>query len=260
MTEFLVRDLDGVAEMSACESLYAGVMGLRPNDGSINPRLMIALQANSGYVLGAFADRQLVGFTYSFLARERPRGRLYQYSQLAVVDRDHQGQGLGRLLKHAQRLRCLEDGITLLRWAFDPLKARNAHFNLDVLGARLVQLVPSMYGADGFGSDAGEDTDRFIVDWDLNRPTDVRPAVPFPDDVGQQPGATVSDGADLLMTIPADWQRHSAQFGREQSDTLRAKLRRSFAEAFDSGRVGVSCRRVCDDVFGYRFTPASSGP
>lgn len=258
MPDVLVRDLDGAAEMSACETLYAGVMGLRPNDGSINPRLMIALQANSGYVLGAFAEGQLVGFAYSFLARERPRGRCYQYSQLAVVDRAHQGHGVGRLLKHAQRQRCLDDGITLMRWAFDPFKARNAYFNLDILGGRLIRLVPSMYGAHGFGTDTGEDTDRFIVDWELGE--DVRPAVPFIDAVAQQPGFTIVDGADLLIAIPADWQRYGAAFGRTRTGALRDELRRCFADAFTSGRVGVSCRRVSHDVFAYRFAPVPDVP
>jgi predicted GNAT superfamily acetyltransferase len=266
MAEVCVRDLDGAAEMTACESLYASVLELRPNDGSINPRLLIALQANSGIVLGAFVDQVLVGFAYSFLARERAGrhegsvvgDRLYQYSQLVVVATEHQGTGIGRALKAAQRQRCLADGITLLRWAFDPLKTRNAYFNLDVLGGRLVALVPSMYGTHGFGADAGDDTDRFIVDWDLTEAPDSRPCVEPGAEVAAAPGRTFGDGDDLLITVPADWPRYRAAFGPGVAAALRRDLRTSFARVLDSGRIGVSCRRVSEDVFAYRFAPAHS--
>jgi predicted GNAT superfamily acetyltransferase len=258
MSEVCVRDVDGAAEMAACEGLYASVLGLRPNDGSINPRLLTALQANSGIVLGAFTKESLVGFAYSFLARDRPARhgngeRLYQYSQLVVVATEHQGTGVGRALKYAQRQRCLGDGITLLRWAFDPLKTRNAYFNLDVLGGRLVGLVPSMYGSRGFGADTGEDTDRFIVDWDLTQPLDPDDRTRSDHPVANPPGRTVADGDDLLITVPADWQRYRAAFGPGVARALRQDLRRSFARALDSGRVGVSCRRAAEDVFAYRF-------
>lgn len=234
-----VRDVDGAAQASACAQLYARVMGLRPDDGSINPRLMIALQANSGYVLGAFDGPELIGFAYSFLARDRSSAQLYQYSQLAVVARERQGAGVGRALKHAQRERCLADGVTLMRWAFDPLKARNAHFNLDVIAGRLVRFVPSMYGAHGFGTDTGHDTDRFIVEWDLTRAART----------------VATTDADVLITVPADWTRHAATVGTAAAASQRGELMQAFSRALDDGLVGVSCLRVSQDAFAYRFTP-----
>jgi predicted GNAT superfamily acetyltransferase len=259
--EVVVRDLEGAVEMSACESLYAGVMGLRPADGSINPRLLTALQANSGIVLGALTGRTLIGFAYSFLAHERAvssgpdagGGRLYQYSQLVVVAPEHQGTGVGRMLKYAQRARCLTEGITLMRWAFDPLKTVNAHFNLDVLGARLVRLVPSMYGSHGFGTDTGEDTDRFIVDWNLTDPPEVSPPLDAPGELAAAPGRVVVDGSDLLISIPAHWQRYRAEHGADEAAALRHELRRSFGQALDSGRIGVSCQQVSKELYAYRF-------
>jgi predicted GNAT superfamily acetyltransferase len=143
-----------------------------------------------------------------------------------------------------------------MRWAFDPLKARNAYFNLDVLGGRLVELVPSMYGAHGFGADTGEDTDRFIVDWDLTASLEFRDAAEPDPQMTSAPGRTVADGDDLLITVPADWQRHRAAFGPGVTASLRQDLRTSFASALDSGRVGISCRRIAEDVFAYRFAPA----
>lgn len=258
--EVVVRDVRGATEMAACERLYGEVMGLRPGDGSINPRLLTALQANSGYVLGAFTGETVVGFAYSFLACDRmPEGTVrefYQYSQLTVVARARQGQGVGRQLKNAQRDRCLADGITRMRWAFDPVKTRNAHFNLDVLGARIVDLVPSMYGSDGFGADFDEETDRCIAEWNLERDASgTRSARIF-----RHPllvaGAGLRDGGDLLIAMPVCWSRYRGEFGRSGAVELRSRLREQFRTAIDEGLVGVSCTRIDDNVAVYRFTPA----
>ena len=41
-----------------------------------------------------------------------------------------------------------ELGVTQILWTFDPLVSRNAHLNLNALGARVTDYVPDMYGAD----------------------------------------------------------------------------------------------------------------
>jgi predicted GNAT superfamily acetyltransferase len=267
--EVIVRDVKA-DELSACESLYISVMGLRPNDGSINPRLLAALQANSGVVLGAYAGGELIGFAYSFLGREgagAARGsnaRLYQYSQLAVVSPQWQSKGVGRKLKYAQRARCLADGITVMRWAFDPVKTRNAYFNLNVLGGRVVKLIPSMYGDAGFGGDTGDRTDRFIVEWDLGAVTDTggdrrierSPTRRAEDQVGRLTLGESRHGIDeVTVAIPAQWVRYRAEHGPTAAAELRGKLRDQFTKALDAGRVGVSCDVVDPETALYRFVP-----
>lgn len=259
----VVRDLLGPGEMRDCERLYAEVMGLRPEDGSINPRLLVALQHNGGYALGAFAGDELVGFAYSFLGCDRSgpgRGELYQYSQLAVVARPMQGQGVGRRLKYAQRGRCLADGVRSIRWAYDPVKTRNAHFNLDVLGGEVTAWVGSMYGREGFGADRAEDTDRFIVTWDLSR-TGRLPQPSMPSRVGERTwpvGLVRAEGDDLLIALPARWESFRQGEGQAAARDLRARLGAVWSEALDSGRVGVSCQAVDTDVALYRFAPATA--
>jgi len=253
--EVAVRDVDGPEEMSDCVALYSRVMGLDPGDGSLNPRLLIALQHNSGIVVGAYERRDLVGFAYGFLARD-PNGSLYEYSQLAVVDAARQDHGIGRQLKHAQRERCLAAGIMTMRWVFDPLKARNAHFNLDVLGARLVALVPSMYGSEGFGADRGDDTDRFVTEWDLTRRP--RPASRVPVERAWSIGETRRDHGDLLVAVPARWSGYRAQLDPTEAAATRHKLREVFQSALLSGLIGVSCRAINEEIAVYRF--ASTGP
>jgi predicted GNAT superfamily acetyltransferase len=255
--DVIVRDIAGPREMADCDRLYGTVMGLRPGDGGINPRLLTALQHNGGYVVGAFLDEELVGFAYSFAGWDGSANRpeaVYQYSQLAVVADSMQGRGIGRRLKYAQRDRCLADGISLMRWAFDPLKTRNAHFNLDVLGGVLAELVPAMYGSRGFGVDRDDESDRFIVDWHLRR---ARSAPrPMPSRAATlAAGQSCDDGEDLLVAMPARWDSYRVRAGAGEAAQMRHQLRTTFSAALASGRVGVSCQRVTSELACYRFSP-----
>lgn len=251
----VVRDVRGLEEMEACEALYGEVMRLRPADGSINPRLLIALQHNSGHVLGAFVDDRLVGFAYSFLARDEdgPVPELYQYSQLTVVASHAQDQGIGRRLKHAQRDRCRAGGIGSIRWAFDPLRVRNAHFNLDVLGATVTRLVPAMYGSRGFGADLEDATDRFIAEWRLDDEPVPYGDRPLPAGRDWPLAAAVPDGEAVLVAVPASWERYRSRVGTSAAAGLREELRSTFADLLAAGRFGVSCQVLDPEVAVYRF-------
>ncbi|GAB1646372.1 GNAT family N-acetyltransferase [Krasilnikovia sp. MM14-A1259] len=253
-----VRDVLGHAEMTACCLLYGAVMALDPAEGSINPRLLTAMQHNGGHVVGAFVGTELVGFAYGFLGRGRDDGAaVYHYSALTVVAERVQGRGIGRRLKYAQRDRCLAGGVDRMRWAFDPFKTRNAHVNLDVLGAEVIAFVPAMYGAHGFGADRDDTSDRFIVEWTLQRPPPRRPPPP-----ARQwwPGRCLADGDDVLIGVPAEWPRRRREIGAQAADGLRRKLRDAFTAALESGRTGVSCGRVGPDIAVYRFAPGDPCP
>ncbi|MEV6015091.1 hypothetical protein [Streptomyces sp. NPDC051997] len=259
----VVRDVDGPLEMADCIALYERVMGLRHGDGSLNPRLLTALQDNSGLVVGAYLGEALVGFTYSFLARERGTDgqgpRLYQYSQLAVVAHERQGLGIGRLLKLGQRDRCLAEGTTLIRWAYDPMQTRNAHFNLDVLGAVVDAFKPAMYGASGFGTATGESTDRFIVSWHLDTPARAAVPAPAPPQGGWSVGQVYEEGDDRIVVLPDDWHRLRAEAGPEHAALLRGRLTPTFARLL-ADRTALSCVRLPGGLAAYRFTPRAAAP
>ena len=55
-------------------------------------------------------------------------------------------------------------------WSYDPLVARNANFNLNILGARPTEYVIDMYGDTRSTLHHGLDTDRVIVKWQLDGP------------------------------------------------------------------------------------------
>jgi predicted GNAT superfamily acetyltransferase len=186
-------------------------------------------------------------------------------------------RGVGRRLKLAQRERCLADGIERMRWTFDPFKTRNAHVNLDVLGGEVIAFAPAMYGARGFGVDREDESDRFTVEWPLARtdraverlpgaaPTSSaasadRGPAPAPVTRDWREGDVVADRDDVLIAVPAQWERRRAQLGTAGAAALRREVSASFAEALASGRVGVSCVRVGADLAVYRFVPRDDRP
>ncbi|MEU4619238.1 GNAT family N-acetyltransferase [Actinoplanes sp. NPDC023801] len=160
--EVLVRELDGLAELTAAARLYRTVFGYEQPEYGLSPRLLAALRQNAGSVIGAFvpggADPAgaMVGFCFGFSAVDS--GELYHYSQAAVVAAEAQGLGVGRRLKQAQAEVARLTGARTMRWTFDPYALRNAHFNLNVLGATGVRFLPDYYGGG---------TDRVLVTWDL---------------------------------------------------------------------------------------------
>jgi predicted GNAT superfamily acetyltransferase len=151
---------------------------------------MAGAQKVGGLILGAFddANQHLIGFAFAFLGRLQDR--LILYSQLTGVHPAHQSTGVGRMLKFEQHRRARDMGLEAVVWAFDPLQASNAAFNLGVLGAACRTYEVDMYGSRSDALNAGLATDRLLAEW----PTASDPAA----------GRTEpwSDGVNLIQTKP----------------------------------------------------------
>jgi predicted GNAT superfamily acetyltransferase len=164
---FRAVTLTTTSRFAEASELYREVFGYLDPAYGLNPRLLGALASNGGSVVGILDESdRLVAFAYGFCGTDR-RG-FYHYSQSAVVAAGQQGRGLGRMLKHAQKEVALSHGMSRMRWTYDPAQIRNAHFNLDVLGARGRWFAPDMYGPG---------TDRVVVEWDLTREHSATPEV-----------------------------------------------------------------------------------
>ncbi|GAB3490434.1 GNAT family N-acetyltransferase [Nocardiopsis coralliicola] len=227
----VVETLTSAADLDQATALYRDVFGYTDQRQGASPRLLTALRSNGGSVVGARgAHGRIVAFAYGFLGTD---GRsTYHYSQAAVVDAAYQGRGLGRALKAAQREVALSWGTTRMRWTYDPLLARNAHFNLDVLGAVGRWFSPGYYG-DG--------TDRVTVDWDLVPEPGPRTAPASPPDAAATAwGRPIEDGSRVWIPVPADTaalQRTDPGAAAEARRATAATL----GELTADGWAAVSC-------------------
>lgn len=168
-----VRELRTSAEFEAASELYRRVFRLDDPSFAINPRLMSAFRRYGGSVVGAArASGDLVGFGYGFVGADH--AGLFHYSQAVVVADELQGLGIGRLIKEAQRDVALRYGLTTMRWAFDPWLARNAHFNLDVLGTSGCWFYDDYYNSEA--ASGWERSHRLVVEWRLDAPRRHAPA------------------------------------------------------------------------------------
>jgi predicted GNAT superfamily acetyltransferase len=249
LSDIVVRDVTAPDELKLCVGLYEAVFRLGPGDGSLNTRLLVGIARNSGIIVGAFSGEQMIGFALSFLAFDREKQLMYQYSQLAVVAEEAQGHGVGRQLKLAQRDTALTMGISTMRWSFDPFQVRNAHFNLNVLGARAFKLERNLYGSHGHGLDVEQSTDRMIAEWDLKTPNH-EPREPA---VAGRLGEVHVDGNAATMSVPMKWNRQPDESERE----TRADLLNEFDNVFALGFEAIGCDLASEDAAVFVFTKTS---
>ena len=133
------------------------------------PREMIRALGHSGNApYGAFDGDEMIGYVLGWAGME-PDGGLHVHSHMLATLPDRRHRGVGLALKMAQRAQCLEQGIMLIRWTFDPLLSRNAHFNLTKVGGVADRFLPNFYGEMTDTLNAGERSDRLMVRWDLER-------------------------------------------------------------------------------------------
>lgn len=234
--DFRIVTLHTAAQRQQAAELYRSVFGYDHPSYGINPRLLAGLITNGGSAVGALDhEDRLGGFAYGFLGTDGTE--TYHYSQAAVVAAGHQSRGLGRRLKLAQREVALDTGITTMRWAYDPILTRNAHFNLDVLGASGVSFHPELYGEPG--------SDRIMINWDLSAdpgPHRLVEPVPEPAAGGRIDwGTPITDGDRILLPLPTDLSTLRSHDPIRAAD-LASTLRRALVTIFADGYRAVSCR------------------
>ena len=96
---------------------------------------MVGANLHGGLVLGAFLPSgEAVAMSFAFLGQIE--GRLCLYSQLTGVVPGINRVGWALQIKSLPARGRPRRGDRRIAWAFDPLQAGNAHFNLTRLGAR----------------------------------------------------------------------------------------------------------------------------
>jgi predicted GNAT superfamily acetyltransferase len=190
----VVRRVETQAEYDECVRIEDEIWG-----AGFNERVPSTIFRVSQYIGGVTAaafetdGSRMLGFVFGMTGVMD--GALVHWSDLLAVRPDARDRGIGRRLKLLQRSLVIPLGVRRMMWTFDPLVARNAHLNLNALGAGIVEYVPDMYGVDtGSALHSAVGTDRFIMTWELTRePPEPRPTVP---PAGPPPSALVVNPID----------------------------------------------------------------
>jgi predicted GNAT superfamily acetyltransferase len=134
----------------------------------VPPEMLRALAESGNVPWGAFDADEMIGYVLGWAGVDADDGlHVHSHMLAAVPGRRH--SGVGYAMKLAQRAMALDQGITLARWTFDPLIARNAHFNVTKLGAHCDRFNRNFYGEMSDSINAGDRSDRLVVRWDLER-------------------------------------------------------------------------------------------
>jgi chorismate synthase len=184
---------------------------------------LVAATHAGGLTAAAFDGKEMLGFVHGIPRTNK--GEPCQHSHLLAVRPDAQGRGLSTRLKLFQRAWCLERGIRLVTWTYDPFLLKNAKLNVGRLRGTVRTLLPDFYGHIG-GIYAGLPTDRFEINWRLDDPLVARAArgeAPPPDGYADVPAVTRSG------TIPYDVPRVLLPFIADAPRVYRTDPRRSLA-------------------------------
>lgn len=164
--ELFIRSLNSNQDYKSCVALQKETWGENFNE-CVPPALLMIAQKLSGVAAGAFdKNNRMLGFVFGLTGLKD--GELVNWSHMLAVKAEVRGLNIGKQLKLYQRELLLKQNIKKVFWTYEPLVARNAHLNLNKLGARIVEYVAEMY-VDDTGSDlhGGIGMDRFIVEWAL---------------------------------------------------------------------------------------------
>ncbi len=241
--EIIVRKCESLDDFHRCVDLQREIWG--EADLEVEPATMFVVAAHTGgEVLGAFDGDRLVGYT---LAMVGLRDRVpYLHSHMTGVHRDYRGRGVGRMLKLFQRSEALGRGIRLIQWTFDPLELRNAHFNLNRLGAICREFHRNLYGVTTSPLHRGMETDRLLAEWHLDSARVVAAIENLVKDPLEAPA---------MIELPAALGRWQHE-GSSEVGALQARVREEFTRWFAKGYAAVALRTAPGNP-AYLLTPWS---
>lgn len=215
-SEITIRELESVEEFFDAHRVLSEVW--EGDASGMPPNLLRALAHAGNYVVGLFDEGRLIGVSAGFFG---PPAERTMHSHITGVLSDYRSRGLGRLLKEHQRQWAFQRDVGRITWTFDPLVARNAHFNLHVLGARVTEYLVDHYGPMDDGVNRGDASDRLMVSWSLAAPRHGNP-----------------DSRDVVATVPVP--RDIERLRREepaQAAAARVEVRESFQRLLGEGFV-----------------------
>lgn len=162
-----ISRLHDLGEQSAAAAIWQRIWD-RDGVPPISSELIRAAAHAGNYVSGAYDGDRMVGALFGFYAGES--GPDHVHSHILGVHESVRGRGVGFALKLHQRLWALERGLTRISWTFDPLVRGNGFFNIAKLAAHGVDYLVDFYGSMPDSINAGDESDRVVVCWELADP------------------------------------------------------------------------------------------
>ena len=204
-----VRALSGHAEFAEAVRLQKVIWGF-PDLELLPVRFFVVASRVGGQTLGAFDGSRMAGFLLAIPGIKKETGTPYLHSHMLGVLPDYRDSGVGRMLKAAQREDAVARGVSLIEWSFDPFEAKNAYFNLEVLGAIVRSYILNMYGISAGLLHGDLPTDRCIAEWWL---------------IDQRPADRPHDKSQVAFRVSLPSQKT-----RESQATLGRELQQHFAD------------------------------
>ena len=237
-----VRSCDLLEDFHACVALQREIWG--EQDLEVEPATLFVVAAHTGgQVLGAYDGNALVGFTLALAAVRN--GAPFLHSHMTGVRANYRDRGVGRMLKLFQRDGALSRDIRLIEWTFDPLEVRNAHFNLNRLGAICRRYLPNLYGITTSPLHRGLATDRLVAEWYLDSPRVVAAVS------GSEPAPSSSCTIEIPNSFD-DWKASDLPYVQ----SMQRAIREQFFEGFAKGYAAVAVSKT-SDASRYHLAPWS---
>lgn len=240
----VVRKCVRLEEFHLCVDLQREIWG--EEDLEVEPAtLFVVASQTGGQVLGAFDGDRLAGFTLALVGLRD--GVAYLHSHMTGVRDMYRNRGVGRMLKLFQRDEALGRGLRLIMWTFDPLEIRNAHFNLNRLGALCREYHENLYGITTSPLHRGIPTDRLVAEWHL----DSARVVASLGDLAKE-----LTNAPVAIELPAELERWKRE-DSSQVESVQKLLRSEFSRWFVRGYAAVGVRTAASGAAAYLLQPWS---
>jgi predicted GNAT superfamily acetyltransferase len=230
-SEIQIRKCTTLPDFHRCVELQRAVWG--ESDLETEPYVtFVVAHQTGGQVLGAFDGSTMVGLTMALVGvREKTP---YLHSHMTGVLPEYRDRKIGRSLKLFQREEALSRDIRLIEWTFDPLETRNAHFNLNRLGAIARTYIPNFYGITSSPLHRNLPTDRLLAEWHL----DSKRVIAAINDLAADP--TLAPATIDIPRVAPDSSRpasesaspESVSYTSAQQSQIRSEFERWFAKKY----------------------------
>ena len=232
--DFRIRLAHSPADAAVISAVFDEVWSVKT---MVSPEIIVASLHNGGY--GAIVESAGVPIGAAFALVGVPLAgetgpNLHSHAAGVVAHRA--GHGIGEAIKLHQWRWAKDNGFATVTWTFDPLVRRNAWFNIVKLGVRVLGYHTNFYGELDDGINAGEQSDRVLVRWEVAALGEPHRAAFI--EVGPD---------DIVIPTPSDIESLRLR-DREESTHWRDVQRAAFLDAQSRGAVVVGLNEEYDYV------------